>query len=71
MSSFFPVHAEVSKGCGHALSLFNTCMDIVVDQSHCGKSIVNIRVTYLVFFSDDAVIFVESLQILVMTPEAR
>ena len=42
-------------------SLFNTCMDWVlgrvVEQSHCGASVSNTKITDLVF-ADDAAIFV-------------
>ena len=54
-------------------SLFNTCMDWVlgrvVDQSHCGASVSNKKITDLVF-ADDAVIFAQSLEVLVMALEA-
>ena len=73
MSSFFPVHTGVGQGCVLAPSLFNTCMDWVlgrvVDQSHYGASIGNLRITDLVF-ADDAVIFPESLKVLLMAFEA-
>ena len=56
-----------------APSLFNTCMDWilgrVMEQSHCGKSVGNTEITDLVF-ADDAPIFAESLQVLVMALEA-
>ena len=38
-------------------------------ESHCGASVSNIEITDLVF-SDDAIIFAESLNILVMALEA-
>ncbi len=64
VSSFFPVSAGVRQDCVLAPSLFSTCMDWVlgraVDQSHCGASVGNTRVTDLVF-ADDAVILAESL----------
>ncbi|KAG0723177.1 hypothetical protein GWK47_043129 [Chionoecetes opilio] len=41
----------------------------VVDQSDCGASAVNTKITDLVF-ADDAVIFAESLEVLVMAHEA-
>ncbi|KAG0721439.1 Adenosine deaminase [Chionoecetes opilio] len=63
----------VRQGCVLAPSLFNTCMDWVlskvVDQSDCGASLGNTKITDLVF-ADDAVIFAESLQVLVMALEA-
>ncbi|KAG0714118.1 hypothetical protein GWK47_014747 [Chionoecetes opilio] len=40
-----------------------------VDQSDCGESLGNTKITDLVF-ADDAVIFAESLEILVMALEA-
>ena len=56
-----------------APSLFNTCMDWVLDrvveQSHCGASVGNTEITDLVF-ADDAEIFAESLEVLVMALEA-
>ena len=62
-----------SQGCVLAPSLFNTCMDWVlgrvVDHSHCGASVGNTKITDLVF-ADDAVIFAESLEVLVIAFEA-
>ena len=73
VSSFFPVHKGVRQGCILAPSLFNTCMGWVpgrvVDQSHCGASVGNTKITDLVF-ANDAVIFTESLKVLVMALEA-
>ena len=72
MSSFFPVNTGVRQGCVLAPSLFNTCMDWVlgrvVEQSHCGASAGNTEITDLVFV-DDAAIFAESLEVLVVTLE--
>ena len=55
------------------ISLFNTCMDWVlgrvVEKSHCGASVGNTEITDLVF-ADDAAIFAESLEVLVMALEA-
>ena len=69
MSSFFPVHTGVKHGCLLAPSLFNTSMDWVMgrvmSQSHCGASFSNTKITDVVFV-DDAVIFAESLEVLVM-----
>merc|ERR1712035_203667 len=68
ISNSFPVNAGVRQGCVLAPSLFNTCMDWVMgkvaDQSHCGASISNSKISDLVF-ADDAVIFAESLEVLV------
>ena len=73
VSSFSPVNTGVRQGCVLAPSLFNTCMDWVlgrvVEQSHCGASVGNTKITDLVF-ADDAAIFAESLEVLVMALEA-
>ena len=73
MSSFFPLHTRVRQGCILAPSFFNTCMDWVlsrvVNESHCGASVGNTKITDLVF-ADDTVIFAESLEVLVMVLEA-
>ncbi|KAG0716716.1 Serine/threonine-protein kinase pelle [Chionoecetes opilio] len=73
VSGFFPVNTGVRQGCVLAPSLFNACMDWVldkvVDQSDCGASVGNTKITDLVF-ADDAVIFAESLEVLVMALEA-
>ncbi|KAG0712996.1 TBC1 domain family member 16 [Chionoecetes opilio] len=70
--AFDSVH-RVRQGCVLAPSLFNACMDWVldkvVDQSDCGASVGNTKITDLVF-ADDAVIFAESLEVLVMALEA-
>ncbi|KAG0716212.1 putative uncharacterized transposon-derived protein F52C9.6 [Chionoecetes opilio] len=70
--AFDSVH-RVRQGCVLAPSLFNACMDWVldkvVDQSDCGASLGNTKITDLVF-ADDAVIFAESLEVLVMALEA-
>ncbi|KAG0712764.1 hypothetical protein GWK47_017730 [Chionoecetes opilio] len=44
-------------------------LDKVVDQSDCGASVGNTKITDLVF-ANDAVIFAESLEVLVMALEA-
>ena len=73
MSSFFPVNTGVRQGCVLVPSLFNTCMDWVlgrvVEQGHCRASVGNTEITGLVF-ADDAAIFAESLEVLVMALEA-
>ena len=72
ISDFFPVPTGVRQGCNGAPTLFNTCMDWVLDRvvdlSSCGTSIGNITVTDLVF-ADDAVIFAETLEVLVLALE--
>ena len=56
-----------------ASSLFSTCMDWVLsrvaEESHCGASVGNTEITDLVF-ADDAAIFAEPLEVLVMALEA-
>ena len=73
MSSFFLVNTGVKQGCVLAPALFNTYMDWalgrVVEQSHCGASVGNTKITDLVF-ADDAVIFAEFLEVLVKALEA-
>ncbi|KAG0723026.1 LINE-1 retrotransposable element ORF2 protein [Chionoecetes opilio] len=73
VSSFFPVNTGVRQGCVLAPSLFRACMDWVLDkvvhQSNCGASVGNTKITDLVF-ADDAVIFAESLEVLLMALEA-
>ena len=72
MSGFFPVNTGVRQGCVLAPSLFNTCIDWVlgrvVEQSHSGASVGNTQITDLVF-ADDAAIFAESLEVLVIALE--
>ena len=69
----FSVNTRVRQGCVLAPSLFNTCKDWVlgrvVDQSHCGASVGNTKITDFVF-AYDAVIFVELLEVLVMALKA-
>ncbi|KAG0712833.1 Retrovirus-related Pol polyprotein from type-1 retrotransposable element R2 [Chionoecetes opilio] len=73
ISSFFAVNTGVRQGCVLDPSLFNTCIDWVlgkvVDQSDCGASLGNTKISGLVF-ADDAVIFAESLEVLVMALKA-
>ena len=56
-----------------ASSLFNTFMDWalskVINQCHCGSSVGNTKITDLAF-ADDAIIFAELLEDLVMVLEA-
>ena len=70
VSSFFPVNMGARQGSVLAPSILNTCMDWVlgrvVEQSHCGTSVGNTKITDL----DDAVIFAESLEVLAMALEA-
>ena len=73
VSNFFPGNAGVRQGCVFASSLFITCINWVlgraVDQSHCGASVSKSEITDLIVV-DDAVIFVESLEVLIMALEA-
>ena len=66
-SDFFPVSAGVRQGCVLAPTLFNACMDWVlqraVDGSGCGASLAGSTITDL-DFADDAVIFAETLETL-------
>ena len=74
MSSFFPVNTGVKQGFVLSQSLFNTSMDWilgrVVDQSHCGASFGNSTNITDHVFADNAVIFVESLEVLVALYES-
>ena len=71
-SDFFPVQTGVRQGCVLAPSLFSTCMDWIMDRaiggSGCGVSFGEIRITDL-DFADDAVIFAETLDVLIMALE--
>ena len=73
MSSFFPVHTRVRQGCIPAPSLFNTCINWVLLELWTKVTVEhlfrNTKITDLVFV-DDAVIFAESLEVLVMALEA-
>ena len=72
VSSFFPVNKGVRQGCVFASSLFNTCdqlLGTVVDQSYCGVPVSSSETTDLVF-ADDAVIFAELLEVLIVAVEA-
>ncbi|KAG0713163.1 hypothetical protein GWK47_016818 [Chionoecetes opilio] len=58
-----------SKNKGSVASKKPASTGTVVDQSDCGASVGNTKITDLVF-ADDAVIFAESLEVLVMALEA-
>ena len=66
-SRFFPVKSGVRQGCVLAPSLFNTCMDRVMDgvvaDGQCGISIGGSTINDL-DFADDVVIFAETLELL-------
>ena len=68
ISEFFPVSTGVGQGRVEAPTLFNTCMDWgmgrMVEASGCGVSFGDVKITDL-DFADDAVIFAETLELLV------
>ena len=68
ISEFFPVSTGVGQGRVEAPTLFNTCMDWamgrMVEESDCGVSFGDVRVTDF-DFADDAVTFAETLELLV------
>ena len=68
ISDFFPVSAGVGQGRVEAPALFNTCMDRalgrMVDASGCCVSFGDVQISDL-DFADDAVIFAETLEVLV------
>ena len=57
----------VHQGCVLALILFSVCMDCILgrilERSSCGASFGNVKISDL-NFADDAVIFAETLDIL-------
>ena len=63
----FPVVTGVSHGCVLAPTLFSTCIDWILrrmlERSSCGASFGNVKISDL-DFADDAVIFAETLDIL-------
>ena len=67
ISNIFPVVTGVHQGCVLAPSLFSTCMDWILgrmsERSSCGASLGNVKISDL-DFADDAVIFAETLGIL-------
>ena len=67
ISKLFPVAIGVCPGCLLALTLFGTCVDWILERmsekSSCGASFGSVKVSDL-DFADDAVIFVETLDIL-------
>ena len=67
ISDLFPVVIGVRLGCVLAPTLFNTCMAWIMgrmsERSSCGASCGNSKISDL-DFSDDAVIFAETLDIL-------
>ena len=67
ISDLFPVVTGVRQGCVLPPTLFSTCMDWILgrmsERSSCGASFGNVKISDL-DFADDAVIFVETLDIL-------
>ena len=67
ISDLFPVITGVRQGCVLAPTLFSTCMDWILgrmsERSSCGPSFGNIKISDF-DFGDDAVIFAETLDIL-------
>ena len=67
ISDIFPIVTGVRQGCVLALTLFSTCMDGILgrmsERSSCGASFGNVKISDL-DFANDAVIFVETLDIL-------
>ena len=67
ISNFFPVITVVHQGCVLAPTLFIACMDWILgrmsERSSCGAWFGNVKISDL-HFTDDAVIFMENLNIL-------
>ena len=70
ISALFPVVTGVCQGCVLALTLFSTCMDWILgrmsERSSCGASFRKVNISV---FANDAVIFAETLDILLGTLE--
>ena len=71
ISDLFPVVTGVHQGCVLAPTLFSVCMDWILgrisERSRCGASFGNVKISDL-DFTDDAVIFAETLGILLGAP---
>ena len=67
ISDLFPVVTGVFQGCVQATTLFRTCMDWILgsmsERSSYGASFRNVEISDL-DFTDDAVIFAETIDIL-------
>ena len=67
ISDLFPVVPGVCQGCVLAPTLFSACMDWILrrmsERSSCGASFGHVKISEL-DFTDDAVIFAETLDIL-------
>ena len=72
ISDLFPVVTGVRQGCVLPSTLFSTCMDWILrrmlERSICGASFGNVNNSDL-DFADDAVIFAETLDILLVALE--
>ena len=67
VASFFPVNTGVRQGSGQCACCSITFQHMhglgrVVEQSHCGASVGNTKITDLVFADDDAAILAESMK---------
>ena len=71
ISNLFPVVATFCQGCVLAPTLFSTCMDWILgrmsERSSCSALFGNVKISDL-DFADDAVIFAETLDILLGGP---
>ena len=67
ISDLFPVITGVHQGCALAPTLFGACIDWILwrmlEGSNCSASCGNVKISDL-DFTDDAVIFAETLDIL-------
>ena len=67
ISNLFPIVTGVRQGCVLAPTLYSTCMDWILgrisERSSCGALFRNVKISG-VDFADDAVIFAETLDIL-------
>ena len=61
--TYFQLLLEFVRGCALAPTLFSTCVDWIPERSSCGVSFGNVKISDL-DFADDAVIFAETLEIL-------
>ena len=73
ISHLFPLVTGVHHGCVLAPTLFSTCLDWILgsisERSSSGASFGNVKISDL-NFADDAVIFAETLEILMGVLEA-
>ena len=73
ITDLFPVITGVRQRCSLASAIFSACIDWILgrmsERSSCGALFGNIKISDL-DFADDAVIFVETLDILIGTLQA-